>query len=98
MTPRLAAVLGYLGTFTICGLWHGPTLNFGLWGFYHGVLLSGYALYATSRMRRPLLPAPIGHAVSVGGTFLAVTYGWVFFTFAAPKALSLTARLVGMKG
>lgn len=97
-TPRLAVVLGYLGTFVICGLWHGPTLNFALWGLYHGILLSAYALYAASRMRRPWLPAPISAAVSMGGTFLAVTYGWVFFALAAPKALLLSARLMGITG
>ena len=45
----------------ICGLWHGPSWHFVVWGIYHGVGLSFAAL-----MQRVLAPAPpIGFAADV---------------------------------
>jgi D-alanyl-lipoteichoic acid acyltransferase DltB (MBOAT superfamily) len=32
-------------TMTLCGLWHGASWNFILWGFYNGVLLCAHRLY-----------------------------------------------------
>jgi alginate O-acetyltransferase complex protein AlgI len=34
-----------LATMTLCGLWHGPSWNYILWGFYNGVLLVLHRLY-----------------------------------------------------
>ena len=37
---KSSAIIATLITFTICGLWHGPSWNYVLWGFYFGVLIS----------------------------------------------------------
>ncbi len=34
-----------LATMTLCGLWHGASWNYVLWGFYNGVLLVVHRLY-----------------------------------------------------
>jgi alginate O-acetyltransferase complex protein AlgI len=34
--PVLLSNVAILVTFLICGIWHGDTLNFALWGLYHG--------------------------------------------------------------
>jgi alginate O-acetyltransferase complex protein AlgI len=91
---RRQAVLiaSYLATFLFCGYWHGPTLNFLLWGLYHGAGLVVYDLYrqgATKRRLkrkgRPLFPyaEPLGRAASVALTFSFVSLGWVFFVLPA---------------
>lgn len=41
---NLRTHLNLLLTLTICGLWHGSSLNFIIWGIYHGVLLSAQRL------------------------------------------------------
>ena len=77
----------------LCGLWHGITTGFLVWGVYHGVLL---AVDGTMRqldispLRR--LPPPIRHGVGVGTTFLLVTIGWIPFTWGLPTAM----RIVGI--
>jgi alginate O-acetyltransferase complex protein AlgI len=34
--PVFLSNVAILVTFLICGIWHGDTLNFALWGLYHG--------------------------------------------------------------
>ena len=41
---NLRTHLNLLLTMTICGLWHGSSWNFLIWGIYHGVLLSAQRL------------------------------------------------------
>ena len=98
--PKTAAVLSYVATFTICGLWHGPSLNFVLWGLYHGALLSLYALYAVSRLslaqfgRHNGLARVIGRVISPAATFATVTVGWVLFAVPTQRALGLLSLMM----
>ena len=89
---NVVMVASYLATFLFCGYWHGPTLNFLLWGLYHGAGLVVYDIYrqgATKRrLRRKGRPAfryaePLGRAASVALTFSFVSLGWVFFVLPA---------------
>ncbi|HJU56727.1 MAG TPA: MBOAT family O-acyltransferase, partial [Pyrinomonadaceae bacterium] len=54
--PRGRALLiaSLLLTFLFCGYWHGPTLNFLLWGLYHGVGIVVYDLYRRGANKRRL--------------------------------------------
>jgi alginate O-acetyltransferase complex protein AlgI len=59
--------------FFLCGLWHGASYTFIVWGLYHGILLvverglsSGYG-YRTSGWAGQIL------------TFILVMFGWVIF-------------------
>jgi len=81
-------ILSYLATFLFCGYWHGPTLNFLLWGIYHGIGLIVYDLYRQGTMQRRLrrkdqprsrFLAPVAHAGSVLLTFSFVSMGWILF-------------------
>jgi alginate O-acetyltransferase complex protein AlgI len=62
-----------LAVFTLCGVWHGASLNFLVWGLWHGLFL---ALERT-RFGRRLDAAPA--AVRHGYALLAVMLGWVLF-------------------
>jgi D-alanyl-lipoteichoic acid acyltransferase DltB (MBOAT superfamily) len=86
---RAVLTASYLATFLFCGYWHGPTLNFLLWGLYHGAGLIVYDLYRQAatkrRLKRKGKPQPFPHAekvaraASVALTFTFVSLGWVFF-------------------
>ena len=89
---KTVIVASYLSTFLFCGYWHGPTLNFLLWGLYHGAGVVVYDLYRQGATRRrlkrkgrPLFPyaEPLGRAASVALTFSFVSFGWVFFVLPA---------------
>ena len=59
--------------FFLCGLWHGASWTFVLWGLYHGLFLVIERLGLAAAIRR--LWAPLRHAYLLG----VVMVGWVFF-------------------
>jgi len=78
-TPR-RTYLNLVTVFFLCGLWHGASWTFVVWGLYHGLFLvlerSGAADWLDAR------PAALGRVYTV----LVVLVGWVFF-----RADSMTA-------
>jgi len=59
--------------FLLCGLWHGATWNFVVWGAFHGVLL---VIERVLAKRVPLrVPALFGHVYVIA----MVMVGWVLF-------------------
>ncbi len=70
-----------LATLTLCGLWHGASWNYVLWGFYNGVLLVLHRIYDGALAGRAwangLRKSPAFHAVAIAITFLLVAVGLV---------------------
>jgi alginate O-acetyltransferase complex protein AlgI len=70
-----------LVTMTLCGLWHGASWNYVLWGLYNGVLLAGHRLYDRALTGRPWADALRRHTAfrlgAVLATFLLVASGLV---------------------
>jgi alginate O-acetyltransferase complex protein AlgI len=77
----LRTYLNLLATLTLCGLWHGASWNYVLWGFYNGVLLALHRVYEQALGERPWmrsLQATWTYRVfAVLGTFLLVAIGLV---------------------
>ena len=63
-----------LVVFVVCGLWHGASFNFLVWGLYHG----GWLVIERTRIWASL-SAGCPRILSVFLTFLLVMFGWVFF-------------------
>lgn len=62
-----------LAVFLLCGLWHGASWTFAIWGLYHGAFLiaeRGFRSVAGFRIWRPLRHAYL---------LLVVLIGWVLF-------------------
>ncbi len=59
--------------FALCGMWHGPSWNFLVWGLFHGGLLVAERMGLGRWLERR--PPMVGHVQ----TMLAVMVGWVFF-------------------
>ncbi len=72
--------------FLICGLWHGASWTFVVWGAFHGTFL----VLERTRLGRALaaLPKPVQHLY----TLLVVLIGWVFF-----RAENLPAAFIFLK-
>ena len=80
-----------LAVFLLCGLWHGASWNFIIWGIYHG----GFLALERTRWGEWLGSAPrlLGHVY----TLLVVLFGWVLFRCESLEmAAAFFARLVGM--
>lgn len=77
--------------FFLCGLWHGASWNFVVWGLIHGALL----IFERTGAGRMLLalPRPVRHFY----TMLCVMIGWVFFRLEhLDQALVTVGRMFGI--
>ena len=59
--------------FFLCGLWHGASWNFVVWGVYHGCFLVLERIGLGNILEKS--PRPMRHLYALG----VVTVGWVFF-------------------
>lgn len=70
---RSRTFVNLLTVFVLCGLWHGASFNFVVWGLYHGAFLAlERTPFAAALQARP---AALRHAYAL----LVVMIGWVFF-------------------
>jgi len=97
-------VLGLLLTMAACGLWHGYTLGFLLWGLHHGIGLSVHRVYQSLMARRlgrqayALLTQRRSYLLLCWlGTVFYVSLGWVWFVFPVEQAGQVFGRLFGME-
>ncbi len=73
---RRGALVTYrnlLVVFFLCGLWHGASWTFVIWGLWYGLFLILERLGLARLLAR--LPAPIAHAYAL----LVILIGWVLF-------------------
>ena len=76
--------------FFLCGLWHGASWNFVIWGLFHGAFLVIERLGLAMRIRS--LWRPLRHVYLL----LVVMVGWVFFRAdTLPGALAFLAAMAG---
>jgi alginate O-acetyltransferase complex protein AlgI len=72
VSPR-RVYLNLVTVFALCGLWHGASWNFVVWGLFHGAFLVLERLGLADRVSR--LPSPFRHVYAMA----VVMIGWVFF-------------------
>ena len=77
--------------FFLCGLWHGASWNFVIWGLFHGVFLVAERLGLARGVTA--LPRLVRHAYLL----LVVMTGWVFFRAdTLPRALGFLGAMGGI--
>jgi alginate O-acetyltransferase complex protein AlgI len=64
---------GMISTMALCGIWHGSSLTFLLWGLFHGFLLSVEHAFLRRGLKKIWWP------VANLWTLLLVMLGWVLF-------------------
>ncbi len=92
-------IIANMLTMSLCGLWHGLTWNFMIWGLYHGLGLSivrGYDLFLKENQKYPVMQvwAKVHHRLisplfSCFINFLFVSFGWLFFALPAKEAATV---------
>jgi alginate O-acetyltransferase complex protein AlgI len=87
---RSRTLANLLIVFILCGLWHGASYTFLVWGLYHGALL---VIEREAASRWGFAPSGLAGQVF---TFLLVMIGWVFFrSNSLPLALDYLAVMAG---
>jgi len=82
--------LNLILVFLLCGLWHGASVTFIIWGLFHGMFLVIERSGFSNVLDR--LPRPTRHAY----TLLVVMIGWVFFRAETPtQACSMLGAMFG---
>jgi alginate O-acetyltransferase complex protein AlgI len=93
---RVSPVRTYVNlviVFFLCGLWHGASWNFVLWGLFHGTFLVIERGGVAGRIER--LWAPLRHAYLL----LVVMVGWVFFRAdTLTQAITFLRAMAGRPG
>ena len=108
---RISPVRTYVNLVTIfflCGLWHGASWNFAIWGLWHGLFLVIERLISQHR-QSPTARGPVARPnASEPGvldwpiwphlyTMLVVMIGWVFFRAETlPAALAFLKAMAGL--
>jgi alginate O-acetyltransferase complex protein AlgI len=87
---RARTYVNLVVVFFLCGLWHGASWNFVIWGLYHGAFLVAERLGLASRVER--LWRPLRHAYLL----IVVMIGWVFFRAETlPGAIAFLKAMAG---
>jgi alginate O-acetyltransferase complex protein AlgI len=79
--------LNLLITWTLCGLWHGASANFLLWGGYHALLLILYRAVVDRLAFLKRLPQGAADRLLWTCLLLEVGYGWLLFRVRDPGQL-----------
>ena len=80
---KVRQYLNVLAVFIVSGLWHGSTLNFLLWGVFHGLIRVIEDLIE-SPFKGKKIPLPVNAVLSVLGiafNFCVVTALWLIFRY-----------------
>ncbi|HPE40792.1 MAG TPA: MBOAT family O-acyltransferase [Bacteroidales bacterium] len=86
----LITVLSYIVTFTICGLWHGSSINFVYWGLWHGIGLAINKVWTSQLKSKFAFCNSTGYKIgSIILTFIYVTVGFVFFQYSQNQLIEL---------
>ena len=66
---------------TACGLWHGASLNFIVWGVLHGALVCVHKFWSQTVLKhdRRYHPSGLRRFISVFITFHVLCFTWLFF-------------------
>jgi len=93
-------LIGQLATMFIIGLWHGITINFILWGVWHGLGLFLQNRWSDFAKTRITITNPrLQTVMQLGGTLLTfhfVALSWVFFALSEPGlSLQVFMKLFG---
>ena len=98
--PIFISNISIIITFIICGMWHGETMNFVIWGLYHGIGLSVLNVYQKRKRKvrniyvRKYFNSKYSTIVGVIATFNFFAVGLIFFALSLDEIKLIAAELL----
>ncbi len=86
--------LNLMATMFVCGLWHGASWHFGIWGLYHGLGLVLHGIFEKTRAGRWWINFPFSRWLDIAFTNLFVAYGWLLFFYPMDQVEKFTRCLL----
>ena len=90
---KVWTIFNTLVVFSLCGLWHGASWNYVIWGFICGLMFIPSILYPQIKNRWKNKPdvVTLSSVGSMFGVFVLITVSWIFFR--APSLSDATAYI-----
>jgi alginate O-acetyltransferase complex protein AlgI len=85
--------LNLLVTMFLCGLWHGASWHFGLWGIYHGLGLVLHDTWGKTAVGRRFASWRWSRWAGIGINNVFVAYGWLLFFYPVAEVMKYTRCL-----
>ena len=80
-------------TMFVCGLWHGASWHFGLWGIYHGLGLTLHNVWEKTKAGSRWAAWGPSRWIDIALTNVFVAYGWLLFFYPMDEVFKLTRYL-----
>ena len=97
--PIFLSNISIIITFVICGMWHGDSFNFVVWGLYHGVGLAILNIYQKYKRKsrnnflRRYYKSKYSETIGIIGTFHFFVFGLLFFAFELDIIVQIVLKL-----
>ncbi len=85
--------LNLMVTMFVCGLWHGASWHFGLWGMYHGAGLALHNSWEKTAAGRKWAALSFSRWIDIAVTNVFVAYGWLLFFYPMDQVAKITKHL-----
>jgi alginate O-acetyltransferase complex protein AlgI len=93
--PVFLSNISIIVTFIICGIWHGESFNFAVWGCYHGIGLATLNTYQKQKRKtknkliRRYFLSKYSRFAGIVFTFHFFVFGLLLFSFQIPEIINL---------
>ncbi|MCX6158531.1 MAG: MBOAT family protein [Ignavibacteriae bacterium] len=80
ISEYVSYITGIIITMTICGIWHGASWNFVIFGLFFGIIMT--IEFLTRKVRRKMrksIPSLIDNIIGISFTFICFTFSMIFF-------------------
>ncbi len=80
-TDKIVNIISTIFTFTLCGVWHGASSNYILWGIIHGTMVAAQ-VFKKKIIRKDKyidLKTIVFEQLKIASTFLLITVAWIIF-------------------
>jgi alginate O-acetyltransferase complex protein AlgI len=89
----LRKFINLLTTMFVCGLWHGASWHFGIWGIYHGLGLTFHNAWEKIPLTRRWAAWGPSRWIDMAITNVFVAYGWLLFFYPMDEVFKITKCL-----
>jgi alginate O-acetyltransferase complex protein AlgI len=89
----LRKFINLLTTMFVCGLWHGASWHFGIWGIFHGLGLTLHNAFEKTRFGSRWAAWGPSRWIDIAITNVFVAYGWLLFFYPMDEVFKITKCL-----
>ena len=95
---KIRTYVNLIITMVVGGIWHGENWTYVCWGLWHGLALAVHKIWTGITKSSEKKSTKIGTILSISGTFLFVSFCWIFFRAESfLSAIDVVVRMFSFK-